>query len=165
MPLTEGALLPEAFWGVFDFSIRAPNAPMVWGTGGTESERASEIENATRTATAAAQEWEEEKKKIEEQSGVIIRYCGGCGFAHRASELQEYLDAAVGVRPALLRDNGVTGNFDVSVRVGGGKEENTTSTFQLIHSKKTPVRELSFQQCAPYIVVSRLVLAVGDRQT
>ena len=60
---------------------------------------------------------------------LLSRYCGGCGFAHRAKELQEYLDASVGIRPALLRDNGATGNFDVSVRArpeGGAAKEDET---------------------------------------
>jgi peptide-methionine (S)-S-oxide reductase len=90
--------LPSVFWEVFDFSIRATNKPMTW-EGGEEA-----IVRAQGEAKQQKEIWQESKLKAERESGVIIRFCGGCGFAHRAKELQEYLDAAIGLRPSLLRE-------------------------------------------------------------
>ena len=179
LPRVASNLLPDAFWTMYDFSIQAPHGCVAWGQGSTAVERELEIEAALAKAQVAQAAWALKKTNLEQESGVIIRYCGGCGFAHRAKELQEYLDASVGVRPALLRDNGATGNFDVSVRTRpkGGKPERgkpeggatgkgkgtaatenetggaasspasspaspTSPTFELIHSKKTPLRGL-----------------------
>ena len=128
--------LPTAFWGVFDFSIRAPNQPMIW-TGGKDA-----IVQAQGEAKEQRMKWEESKVLAEQSSGVVIRFCGGCGYAHRAKELQEYLDAAIGLRPSLLRDDGVTGNFDVSVRLNSTKGDQKKGSFQLIHSKKIPLHGL-----------------------
>jgi glutaredoxin len=57
------------------------------------------------------------------------------------------MDAAIGVRPALLRDEGVTGNFDVSVKsladaAAAAWENKREPTFRLVHSKKVPLRGL-----------------------
>ena len=107
------ARLPREFWDGFDGSVGAPNAPATW-SGGPDAEA-----EARAAARAAAAQWAEEIAAAERASGVVIRFCGGCGFKRRATELAEYLLAATGVRPALLQDAGTTGNFDVSVRRRG----------------------------------------------
>jgi peptide-methionine (S)-S-oxide reductase len=118
--------LPPAFWKTFDSSVRAPHSPAVW-SGGPEAEA-----QALAAAAEASAKWQHEIEAAQKASGVTIRYCGGCGFRHRADELSDYLLASTGVRAELLEDPGQpTGNFDVSVRraKGGGD-------FELVHSKK-----------------------------
>lgn len=124
--------LPPAFWKTYDSSIRAPHVPAAWN-GGPEAEAL-----ALAAAAEAAAKWEAEIKEAQRTSGVTIRFCGGCGFRHRATELSDYLLAATGVRVGLLEDPGEpTGNFDVSVRKNDGSGE-----FELVHSKKVPLRGL-----------------------
>ena len=118
--------LPPAFWKTFDSSIRAPHAPAVWA-GGPEAEA-----HALAASAAQMKQWQADIDAAQKSSGMTIRFCGGCGFRHRAEELSDYILAATGVRVALLEDPGQpTGNFDVSLRKGDG-----SGTFELVHSKK-----------------------------
>ena len=73
--------LPPAFWKAYDHSIRAPNDPVVWN-GGKKAER-----RALREAKLKEDAFNSRLAKMMEQSHVLIRYCGGCGFMQHAVEL------------------------------------------------------------------------------
>lgn len=125
---------------VYDGSIRAPHSPAKWGGAPAEVERANalakrlEIEFSAKVAAAR------------KTSAVVIHYCGGCGFAARARELQGYLVRTTGVSAALLQDRGTTGRFTVRMRAAAGATAVLTKAFEskypkgdygmrLVHSK------------------------------
>jgi peptide-methionine (S)-S-oxide reductase len=104
--------LPAAFWKRYDHSIRAPHAPAKW-TGGKKAER-----KALREATLQDDAFQARLSEVRQNSHVLVRYCGGCGFASRAMELAECLRAICGGswEPTLLADMQSTGRFQVLVR-------------------------------------------------
>lgn len=116
--------LPEAFWRRYDHSIRAPHAPAKW-KGGKKAER-----KALKEAKMRDNEFQARLGELQKSSEVLVRYCGGCGFANRAMELAECLRAFCNGswEPALLADIKSTGRFQVLVR-------NKDGVMVLVHDK------------------------------
>lgn len=132
VPMPEGALesgdanlsplLPEAFWQSYDGSLRAPHEPVSHDPAAWEAAAKGKSEGAAAAAAAV--------EALEAENGVIIKYCGGCGYEKRALSLQGMLNPALkGVTTVgLQREEGITGNFEVRVRAG--------ENFTVVHSKK-----------------------------
>jgi len=113
--------LPEAFWATYDSSIRAPNEPVELSPEALAT-AVAEAEAAEKVHTALLAD-------AERKHAVIVSFCGGCGFAKRAEEFDKQLRSAAGVEVGLVKDVGITGNFDVKVRQPDG-------SFHVVHSKK-----------------------------
>ena len=50
-------------------------------------EKENEIKKATEAALIKKKEWELQKKQAEKNSGILIRYCGGCGYSLSTGKL------------------------------------------------------------------------------
>jgi len=122
VPNIEGSKLPKTFWKVYDCSVGSSNEQVSWRSEGNSNWKleAQAKEQALRAAAL--------KNQAEALHSVTIQYCGGCGFASRAMELADVVRQRVGVETALVRDAGVTGRFDVSVKQDG--------KFKVVHSKQ-----------------------------
>ena len=122
VPNIEGSKLPKTFWKVYDCSVGSSNEQVSWRPEGNNNKKleAQAKEQASRAAAA--------KSRAESLHNVTIQYCGGCGFSSRAMELADVVRQRAGVEPALVRDTGVTGRFDVRVKQDG--------QFKLVHSKQ-----------------------------
>lgn len=116
-----GPKLPEAFWSTYDSSVSAPNEPVELSVEAL-SAAVAEAEVAERTHVALL-------ASAERDHIVVVSYCGGCGFKKRADEFAEEFQRVVGLGVGLVKDIGITGNFDVKIRQRDG-------TFELVHSKK-----------------------------
>lgn len=113
--------LPELFWSTFDSSVSAPNEPVEIST--------AALVHAASQAQAAMEAHAALLASAEREHVVIVSYCGGCGFAKRAKDFAQQLRGSIGVEVGLVKDVGITGNFDVKVR-------QPDSTFHVVHSKK-----------------------------
>eukprot|EP00946_MAST-07B_sp_MAST-7B-sp1_P004323 g4323.t1 len=108
--------LPPSFWRSYDHSIRAPNEPAKFKRG-KKAER-----KALKKAKLKEDAFQAQLLELTQDSHVLVRYCGGCGFANRAMELAECLRAlgGGGWEPSLLADSHSTGRFQVFVRDSAG---------------------------------------------
>jgi len=113
--------LPQAFWGTYDSSVGAPNEPVELSL--------EALTLAVAQAEAAEKAHDSLLASAEREHLVIVSFCGGCGFAKRAEEFAEEMRRTAGVQVGLVKDVGITGNFDVKVRQPDG-------TFRVVHSKK-----------------------------
>lgn len=113
--------LSQIFWATYDSSISAPNEPVEFSR--------EALAAATMEAEKAAHVHASLIVAAERDCDVIIAFCGGCGFAKRAEKLADTLRHAARAKVGLLKDIGITGNFDVKVRSKDG-------LFRTIHSKK-----------------------------
>jgi selT/selW/selH-like putative selenoprotein len=113
--------LPQAFWGAYDSSVSAPNEPAELSV--------EALTLAVAEAEAAEKVHDSLLAAAEREHLVIVSFCGGCGFAKRAEEFAEDMRRSAAVEVGLVKDVGITGNFDVKVRQPDG-------TFRVVHSKK-----------------------------
>ena len=114
--------LPQAFWRIYDGSIRAKNGQEYW------TEQRAELLLAKQKASEA--KFAANRKKMEKENDVLVVYCGSCGYGARAEHLGNLLKGKVGVRVGLLQEVKTTGNFDVFVK------NRNSGLLNLIHSKK-----------------------------
>jgi len=118
-------LLPEEFWGVYDFSINAPDEPA-----GVSVE---ELSTAERHLSARRACWEASVAKAEKDDSVLVQHCASCGYSRRAVELAAFLKTACGMhaRVGVIADAMAgTGRFEIKVKNAGDEG------LQLVHSKK-----------------------------
>eukprot|EP00931_Biecheleriopsis_adriatica_P063285 TRINITY_DN38284_c0_g1_i1.p1 TRINITY_DN38284_c0_g1~~TRINITY_DN38284_c0_g1_i1.p1 ORF type:complete len:690 (-),score=162.20 TRINITY_DN38284_c0_g1_i1:8-2077(-) len=127
------ALLPQAFWSSFDWSVHAPDAQATLEAS-VLADSEAELALRRREQAALVVKVEADKKYV-----AVVRFCGRCGgYKRRAVELVGFLQRAVPVKVGMVEDPEITGNFDVKVRqtVSNPGQEEGTDSLDMVHSKR-----------------------------